>query len=515
MAAKPEIPFGIDLGTTNTCGAVWWNEKTEVVANDLGNRTTPSYHYFDGVESFVGKTAKDKTGTNPKNVYYDSKRILAQKATDPLIKKFKTQWAFDLKGNRAKGNLCEYIVNEITKPHPSVFVSGSILKSIKESAEKRFSQKLTKAVITVPAYFSTEQKKATQEAAKYANLDVIRIITEPTAAAIAYGLEQHKYKDGEKLFVFDLGGGTFDVTIMSISKNCFTSLVVRGDFHLGGRDFDHLIFEWMKQKLSAEGMDAKNLNQKKKFKMMLQAQAVKEALTLSHETPVILSDIFETAKSHILKRSEFEEMSKTLLKKLEIECQAALRSKNLKPKDIDHVLFVGGSSRMPMVATMLKNLFLDETKFSKVVNPDEVVAVGASMYAAACMKASKRPEIVGLKVVEVLPMSIGVELSGGKFKPILLANTEVPCESSFELTTSEDNQRSASIPIYEGLSENIEENKWIADITIPELPPGKAGTIKANVKLSLQLSGMLTAVATVKGVVIDVTIQYTTPYEIK
>uniref|UniRef100_A0A914P6G0 Heat shock protein 70 n=1 Tax=Panagrolaimus davidi TaxID=227884 RepID=A0A914P6G0_9BILA len=375
MMEENNIPFGIDLGCTKTCGAVWRNEKIEVILNEL-----------------------------------DSKQILAQKATDPLIKKFKTQWTFDLKGNRAKGNICEYIVNEQTEPLSPIVVSGEILKSIKKSAEKQCSQKLTKAVITVPAYFSTEQKKATQEAAKYANLDVISIITEPTAAAIAYGLEQHKYKDGEKLFVFDLGGGTFDVTIMSISKNCFTNLVVRGDFNLGGRDFDHLIFEWIKQKLAAEGMDVKNLNQKKKFKMMLQAQAVKEALTFSQEKLVILSDIFETAKSHMLKRSEFEAMSKTLLKKLETECQAALQSKNLKPRDIDHVLFVGGSSRMPMVAKMLKNIFLDETKFAKVVNPDEVVAVGAAMYAAACLKASKRPEIVGMNIVLVLPMNIGVEI---------------------------------------------------------------------------------------------------------
>uniref|UniRef100_A0A914QBA6 Heat shock protein 70 n=1 Tax=Panagrolaimus davidi TaxID=227884 RepID=A0A914QBA6_9BILA len=245
--------------------------------------------------------------------------------------------------------------------------------------------------------------------------------------------------------------------------------------------------------------------------MMLQAQAVKEALTFSPETPVILSDIFETVKSHMLKRSEFEAMSKTLLKKLETECQTALQSKNLKPKDIDHVLFVGGSSRMPMVETMLKNIFLDETKFSKVVNQDEVVAVGAAMYAAACMK-SERRENVGQKGVEFLPMSIGVEIAGGKFKPILLVNTKVPCESSFELTTSEDNQRSSIIPIYEGLSDRVEENKWIADIKISGLPSGKAGTIKADVKLSIQVNGILTAVATVKDAVIDVTIQYTTPF---
>uniref|UniRef100_A0AC34GXA5 Heat shock protein 70 n=1 Tax=Panagrolaimus sp. ES5 TaxID=591445 RepID=A0AC34GXA5_9BILA len=434
---------------------------------------------------------------------------------DKLIKKFKSEWTFDLKGNRPKGNLCEYIVNDTTKPISAISVSGAILKSIKEAAEKRFDKRPLRAVITVPAYFSTEQKKATQEAAQFANLNVIRIITEPTAAAIGYGLGHHKYKDGEKLFVFDLGGGTFDVTIMTISKQCFKSEVVRGDFHLGGRDFDHLIFEWMKQKLAREGKNIENLHQKKRYRMMLQAQVVKEALSVSHETPVILSDIFETATSPILTRKEFEAMSKHLLKKLETECQAALQAKNLKAKDIDHVLFVGGSSRMPMVATMLKNIFFDDKKFSKVVNPDEVVAAGAAYYAAACMKASKIPEIAGLVVIEVLPLSIGVEVSGQKFKPILHANTEVPCENSFELKTTEDNQRSASIPIYEGLSEKIEENKFIAEIMIPELPPGKAGTVKANVKLNLQLSGMLTAVATVNGVAIDVTIQYSTPFEVK
>uniref|UniRef100_A0A914XWL9 Heat shock protein 70 n=1 Tax=Panagrolaimus superbus TaxID=310955 RepID=A0A914XWL9_9BILA len=285
MTEKKEIPFGVDFGSWNICGAVWWNEKVEVVANELGSRTTPSYQYFDGIESFVGKTAKEKTGTNPKNVYYDSKRILAQKVTDPLIKKFKSEWTFDLKGNRAKKNQCEYIVNDTSKPLSAISVSGAILKNIKETAEKRFGQSIEKAVITVPAYFSTEQKKATQEAATYANLNVIRIITEPTAAAIAYGLEQHKYRDGEKLFVFDLGGGTFDVTIMTISKQCFKSLVVRGDFHLGGRDFDHLINEWIKQKLIMEGVNVEKLHQKKKYKMMIQAQAVKEALSVSQETP--------------------------------------------------------------------------------------------------------------------------------------------------------------------------------------------------------------------------------------
>ena len=475
--------IGIDLGTTNSCVAVFEGNEPVVIANSEGKRTTPSVVGFvkDG-ERKVGDPAKRQAITNPKNTVYSIKRFMGE--TYEQCSKEVTRVPFS-------------VVNEGGYPRVDIEgrkytpqeISAMVLQKMKKTAEDYLGQEVTDAVITVPAYFSDSQRQATKEAGQIAGLNVRRIVNEPTAAALAYGVD--KANKDMKIAVFDLGGGTFDISILEFGGGVFEVLSTNGDTHLGGDDFDQVIIDWMVGKFKAdEGID---LSKDPMAMQRLKEAAEKAKIELSSTTSTEINLPYISAEGGVpkhlvttLTRSQFEQLAHNLIQACLVPCQNAMRDAKLQTSDIDEVILVGGSSRIPAVQTLVKNYFGKEP--SKGVNPDEVVAVGASIQGAILNKESGVGDIV---LLDVTPLPLGIETMGGVMTKLIDANTTIPAKKSETFSTAVDNQTAVTIHVLQGERPMAAQNKSIGQFNLEGIAPARRGVPQIEVTFDIDANGIL------------------------
>ena len=476
--------IGIDLGTTNSCVSVFEGNEPVVIANSEGKRTTPSVVAFvDGGERKVGDPAKRQAITNPKKTIYSIKRFMGENY-DQVQKEISRMPYTVVRGEnntpRVEIDGRQYTPQEI---------SAMILQKMKKTAEDYLGQEVTEAVITVPAYFSDSQRQATKEAGQIAGLDVKRIVNEPTAAALAYGID--KANKDMKIAVFDLGGGTFDISILEFGSGVFEVLSTNGDTHLGGDDFDHVIIDWLVQEFkNDEGADL-TTDPMAMQRLKEAAEKAKIELSSSTSTEINLPYIMPVGgvPKHLVKtltRAKFEALAHGLIEACKVPCEAALKGAGLNTSDIDEVILVGGSTRIPAVQTLVENFF-GKTP-SKGVNPDEVVAVGAAIQGAILNKESGVGDVV---LLDVTPLSLGIETLGGVMTKLIDANTTIPCKKSQVFSTAEDNQPEVTIHVLQGERQFARDNKSIGRFNLAGIAPARRGVPQIEVTFDIDANGIL------------------------
>jgi molecular chaperone DnaK len=483
--------IGIDLGTTNSCIAIMDGKDPKVIENAEGARTTPSIVAISGDgERLVGQPAKRQAVTNPENTIFAVKRLIGRRYDDPVTEKDKKLVPYKI----VKGDNGDAWVEAGGKNQSPSQISAMILQKMKETAEAYLGEKVEKAVITVPAYFNDAQRQATKDAGKIAGLEVLRIINEPTAAALAYGLEK---KEGKTIAVYDLGGGTFDISVLEIGDGVFEVKSTNGDTFLGGEDFDMRLVEYLAAEFKKEqGIDLKN---DKLALQRLKEAAEKAKIELSSTTQTEINLPFITADAtgpkHLtmkLTRAKFESLVDDLVQRTIEPCKAALKDAGLKAAEIDEVVLVGGMTRMPKIQEIVKQFFGKEPH--KGVNPDEVVALGAAIQAGVL-----QGDVKDVLLLDVTPLSLGIETLGGVFTRLIERNTTIPTKKSQVFSTAEDSQSAVTIRVFQGEREMAADNKMLGQFDLVGIPPAPRGVPQIEVTFDIDANGIVNVSAKDKG----------------